>query len=194
MFRSDSSRGWQYILKTQEHSNNDRNMVFSSGWRSRCRLLFPVHIFHVILLNVCFFLCINRSMQKLTQLERLDLGSNEFAEVVSVCHRPKRSTSLEVTSSLPSFRLQLEHTSTMVEFLFSYIHPRLTCSHCALSASAAWGLGAPEWTQRAVAGWEQTDLSSRGMTHRNVFTHWSVQEHYLEIISLNHLSSYISIK
>lgn len=25
-------------------------------------------------------------MQKLTQLERLDLGSNEFTEVVSICH------------------------------------------------------------------------------------------------------------
>lgn len=30
------------------------------------------------------FLCVCRSMQKLTQLERLDLGSNEFTEVVSI--------------------------------------------------------------------------------------------------------------
>lgn len=31
-------------------------------------------------------LFVYRSMQKLTQLERLDLGSNEFTEVVSICH------------------------------------------------------------------------------------------------------------
>lgn len=37
--------------------------------------------------NICpCVLFVYRSMQKLTQLERLDLGSNEFTEVVSICH------------------------------------------------------------------------------------------------------------
>lgn len=41
----------------------------------------------LIFCAVCL-LCVYRSMQKLTQLERLDLGSNEFTEVVSICRGP----------------------------------------------------------------------------------------------------------
>lgn len=38
----------------------------------------------ICLVNVPPCVCVCRSMQKLTQLERLDLGSNEFTEVVRI--------------------------------------------------------------------------------------------------------------
>lgn len=65
------------------------------------------------------FLCVCRSMQKLTQLERLDLGSNEFTEVVSifqsVCHCSGLSPPPSLICSLSYFCF----LSTYVEsFLF----------------------------------------------------------------------------
>lgn len=39
--------------------------------------------FNPWLMLVILYVCVCRSMHKLTQLERLDLGSNEFTEVVS---------------------------------------------------------------------------------------------------------------
>lgn len=47
------------------------------------------HSRHRVKRAICLFkapprACVCRSMQKLTQLERLDLGSNEFTEVVSI--------------------------------------------------------------------------------------------------------------
>lgn len=58
-------------------------------WSAPSAALDSFHSRHRVKRAICLFnaplrACVRRSMQKLTQLERLDLGSNEFTEVVSI--------------------------------------------------------------------------------------------------------------
>lgn len=75
-------------------------------------------------------------MQKLTQLERLDLGSNEFTEVVSfcqsVCRCPGLSTSLVMTSPPAPFSSPFSFSFLKCKFCICFIKSTNTCEALSL--------------------------------------------------------------
>lgn len=138
-------------------------------------------------------LFVYRSMQKLTQLERLDLGSNEFTEVVSICHLDlKLSHLLDGDLISPSlflpFSLFLYFNMEGWFFREATLHFQAAeccpscefyCPLCHLTSplliSTAWGAGSAGWNQRAVDGWEQTHLFTWGIDHSLVCTHFPLE-------------------
>lgn len=132
------------------------------------------------------FLCVCRSMQKLTQLERLDLGSNEFTEVVSifqsVCHCSGLSPHPSLICSLSYFGF-FKHVCWNFSFPYTlnrhlymimwFIFLSLLTTTCFLfSTCAAWGGGVADWTQGAVDGREQTDLFTWGIIYAHIPVQW----------------------
>lgn len=122
--------------------------------------------------------CVYRSMHKLMQLERLDLGSNEFTEVVSSTCLSFRCRMHYCSLSLPSSSQcsQVSDVSTVnadafIEsfsvrlhliciFLLYWYSLKVVADFLLLrmrnwilsSFSLAWSIGAAHWNQRAVGG------------------------------------------